>query len=168
MLSPPRGGRPGGGLRLGLGPCPDELAPDRHDAGVCLGHAVRAVPRALEGDTRHDNRTLRRWSHGHLRRCRSCNQVGGAAPTGPREPRSSRDRPDARERAWPTTRSSTWQHCTSDCRAHARLAWALLPAGQRLREARRERARLLPRDDPAHAAPAGKGLRTLLILLDGL
>ena len=92
-----------------------------------------AVPRALEGDTRHHNRTLRRWSHGHLRRCRSCTQMGGAAPTGPRELCSSGGRPDARELAQPTIRSSIWQHCTSERRADLRHSCPLPPAPGRSR-----------------------------------
>jgi hypothetical protein len=129
---------------------------------------MRAVSRALEGDTCHHNRTLRRWSHGHLRRCRSCTQVGGAAPTGPRELCSSGGRPDARELTQPTIRSSIRQHCTSECREDVRLARPQPQVGQRLRGNPRLGCHHgPPRLDPAPRPAPRKSLRSDGAFSDG-
>src|SRR5215207_6520605 len=68
MLSPPLCGWLGDGLWRGFDAGSDDLAGDGDDPGVCLGQALRAEPRALEGDPHHHDRFLRRSDHGHLRR----------------------------------------------------------------------------------------------------
>src|SRR5215218_10442119 len=120
MLSPPLCGRPGDGLWRGSGAGPDDLAGDGDDPGVCLGHALRAEPRALEGDPRHHDWLLRRLDHGHLRRCRSWDRVVDAASTGPRSPCSGAAWAETRERPRLTTRSRNWQDCTGE---HNPYAW---------------------------------------------
>src|SRR5918993_3231287 len=112
MLSPPLCGRPGDGLWRGAGP--DDFAGDGDDPGVCLGQALRAEPRALEGDPRHHDWLLRRLDHGHLRRCRSWDRVVDAASTGPRSPCSGGAWAETRERSRLTTRSRDWQDCTGE------------------------------------------------------
>src|SRR3954464_3251015 len=66
MLSPPLCGWLADGLWRGFDAGSDDLAGDGDDPGVCLGQALRAEPRALEGDPRHHDRFLRRADHGHL------------------------------------------------------------------------------------------------------
>src|SRR3954467_4509181 len=105
MLSPPLCGWLADGLWRGFDAGSDDLAGDGDDPGVCLGQALRAEPRALEGDPRHHDRFWRRSDHGHLRRCRSWDRVEDAASTGPRSPCSRGTWTETRERPPPTTRS---------------------------------------------------------------
>src|SRR3954470_18274614 len=120
MLSPPLCGWLADGLWRGFDAGSDDLAGDGDDPGVCLGQALRAEPRALEGDPRHHDWLLRRLDHGHLRRCRSWDRVVDAASTGPRSPCSGGAWTETRERPRLTTRSRNWQDCTREHHPAAR------------------------------------------------